>query len=88
MKLGRSYVSDGHSHLIDFQVNDRVLGTEGSELKLEKPGTVRVTAQVAAYLPSAISAEARAIASRPLDQKPYWDLERARGVRPGRFPSK
>ena len=78
VKLGRSYVSDGHSHLIDFQVNDRVLGTEGSELKLEKPGTVKVTAQVAAYLPSAISARRRAIAARPLDQKPYWDLERAR----------
>ena len=53
-------------------------GTKGSELKLEAPATVKVTAQVAAHLDSAISAEARAIAARPLDQKPYWELERAR----------
>ena len=26
IKQGRSYVTDGHSHLIDFQVNDRELG--------------------------------------------------------------
>ncbi len=78
VKLGRSYVSDGRSHLIDFQVDDRVLGTSGSELKLDKPATVKVTAQVAAYLPPGISPEARSIAARPLDQKPYWDLERAR----------
>ncbi len=37
-----------------------------------------MTAQVAAHLEPAISAEARAIHGRPLEQKPYWDLERAR----------
>jgi hypothetical protein len=78
VKQGRSYVSDGHSHLIDFRVNDAVPGVSGSELKLAAPGTVKVTAQVAAYLDSSPSAEARALKARPLDQKPYWDLERAR----------
>ncbi len=78
IKQGRSYVSDGHSHLIDFQVNDRKVGEEGSELKLDGPATVRATAQVAAYLEPTISSEARAIRDRKLDQKPYWDLERAR----------
>jgi hypothetical protein len=78
IKQGRSYVSDGHSHLINFQVNDIGLGESGSELKLAAAGTVRLTAQVAAYLEPNPSAEARAIYKRSLEQKPYWDLERAR----------
>jgi hypothetical protein len=78
VKLGRSYVSDGKSHLIDFQVNDRAPGEAGSELKLDAPATVKVTAQVAAHLDSAITPAARAIRERSLEQKPYWDLERAR----------
>ena len=78
IKQGRSYVSDGHSHLIDFQANDIAPGESGSELKLSAPATVRLTAQVAAYLEPNPSAEARAIRRRSLEQKPYWDLERAR----------
>ncbi len=78
IKQGRSYVSDGHSHLIDFQVNDKVPGDSAGDLKLDAPATVKVTAQVAAHLEPVISAEARSIHGRPLDQKPYWDLERAR----------
>ena len=50
IKQGRSYVGDGRSHLIDFQVNDRGVGESGGELKLDAPATVKVTAQVAAYL--------------------------------------
>ncbi len=50
IKQGRSYVSDGHSHLIDFQVNDLGVGEGNGELKLGGPTTVKVTAQVAAYL--------------------------------------
>ncbi len=78
VKQGRSYVTDGKSHLIDFRVNNVAPGESGGELKLAKPGTVKVTAQVAAHLDLQASPEARAIRSRPLDQKPYWDLERAR----------
>ena len=78
IKQGRSYVGDGRSHLIDFHVNDVGMGESGGELKLDGPATVKVTAQAAAYLEPSLSAEARAIHDRPLDQKPYWDLERAR----------
>jgi hypothetical protein len=78
IKQGRSYVSDGRSHLINFQVNDLGVGESGSELKLPGTSTVKVTAQVAAYLEPNDSAEARAIRGRSLDEKPYWDLERAR----------
>ena len=78
IKLGRSYVTDGKSHLVDFRVDNVAPGESGSELKLAKPGTVKVTAQVAAFLDPGLSPEARSIRSRPLDEKPYWDLERAR----------
>ncbi len=78
LKEGRSYVCDGRSHLIDFQVNDQAVGEGTGELKLGGPTTVRVTAQVAAHLPASPSAEAVAIHDRSLEEKPYWDIERAR----------
>jgi hypothetical protein len=78
IKEGRSYVSDGKSHLIDMQVNDVPLGGPEGELKLDGPTTVKVTAQAAAYLDATVSSEAKAIHRRSLESKPYWDLERAR----------
>jgi hypothetical protein len=72
---GRNYVSDGKSHLLDFKVNDREMGDQGSELRLDAPGPVRVTANVAALLDEQPN---DAIRKRPYDQKPYWELERAR----------
>ena len=78
LKLGRSYVGDGRSHLVDFKVNDVAVGENGSELKLTSPGKVTVTAQVAAQLDPELSPAAAAIRARPLSAKPYWELERAR----------
>jgi hypothetical protein len=72
---GRAYVSDGKSHLLDFRIDDRQVGTDGSELRLARPGSVTVRAQVAARLDVQPDDAVRA---RPGDQKPYWDLERAR----------
>jgi len=59
-------------------VGDRDLGEAGSELKLPAPATVKVRARVAALLDPQPSAEAQAIRQRPLDEQPYWDIERAR----------
>jgi hypothetical protein len=81
VRQGRAYVSDGKSHLIDFRVNDLPVGTQGSEVKLDKPGTVRVMARVAARLDEEPN---EAIRKLRHDQKPYWDLERARAVRAAR----
>lgn len=78
IRQGRSYVTDGMSHLIGFQVEDVKVGEDGSEFKLSKPGPVTVRARVAARLDEQLSPEARDIRERPLDQKPYWHLERAR----------
>jgi len=47
---GRSYVSDGRSHLMDFSVNDVQVGEAASELKLAGKGTVRARVKVAALL--------------------------------------
>lgn len=75
---GRSYVSDGKSHIIDFTVNDVELGTQNSELHLEQPQEVVVKARVAALLPEEQDEIGKIIASLPPDRKPYWDIERAR----------
>jgi hypothetical protein len=75
LRDGRSYVSDGKSHLLDFRVGDLPVGTRGSELKLEGAGRVRVTARVAALLDVKPNETLRA---RAHDQTPYWDVERAR----------
>ena len=55
---GRSYVSDGRSHLMDFKVNNVEVGTGASELKLAGKGTVKAAVRVAAYLnPTSLNAD-------------------------------
>jgi len=72
---GRSYVSDGKSHLMNFNVNGVMVGTDGSEIKLGQPGNISVNAKVAARLDEQPN---EALRGRPYEQKPYWDIERAR----------
>jgi hypothetical protein len=71
IKEGRNYVSDGKSHLIDFRVNGREMGTAGDVTG----GDLKITAKVAAYLDVKPNEEVRKLRA---DQKIYWDLERAR----------
>lgn len=78
IKNGRSYVTDGKSHLFDFKVNDVEVGKNGSEVKLAKPGKVQVSTKFAALLPEMQLPQFADIAKRPLWQKPYWELERSR----------
>jgi len=105
---GRSYVSDGRSHLMDFSVNGVEVGTSGSEVKLAAGGTVQVRLKASAYLTPAASGGADGspadqepswmtalnnprmnarfpepaspvgIHDRPVNQEPYWHIERAR----------
>ena len=72
IRAGRSYVSDGRSHLMDFAVNGVAVG--GADVK-SSDGHVQVTLNAAARLDEKPVGE---LASKPDDQKPYWDLERAR----------
>jgi hypothetical protein len=78
VKLGRSYVGDGKSHLVDFKVDDVAVGESGSERRLDRPGHVVVTARVAAYLEPEFTTALADLRARPLFVKPYWDAERAR----------
>jgi hypothetical protein len=75
LREGRSYVSDGKSHLLDFAVNGLEIGRTGSELTLNGRQHVRVTMRAAAYLDPVPAEDIR---GRAPDQKPYWDIERAR----------
>jgi hypothetical protein len=75
VRVGRAYVSDGKSHLVDFSINGLHAGTQGSEVKLRSPGTVRVAAKVAARLDERPN---DVIRQRGYNAKPYWHLERAR----------
>jgi len=78
LKQGRSYVGDGKSHLVDFKVDGLGVGEAGSELRLDGPRRVKVTATVAAYLAPEPTPELDQLRARPLEVKPYWDVERAR----------
>ncbi|HXR75664.1 MAG TPA: CehA/McbA family metallohydrolase [Bryobacteraceae bacterium] len=75
LKAGRSYVSDGRAHLMDFTVNGVEIGTHGSEAPLSSPGVAHATVRVAALLDSTPHPE---IQSLPYDKEPYWTIERAR----------
>ena len=75
LRTGRSYVSDGRSHLVDFKVDGVDVGHGGSEIKLSAARTVAVQVRAAAYLDPLPNESMR---NRPLDLPPYWDVERAR----------
>ncbi|RMF44532.1 MAG: hypothetical protein D6753_02370 [Planctomycetota bacterium] len=83
IKDGRSYVTDGMSHLIDFSVGGQSLGVKGqqgvaSQLDIPAAATLPVRCTVAALLPLEQDESGRRIANSRLDEKPYWHLERAR----------
>ena len=78
IKLGRCYVSDGRSHLIDYTVNGLGVGLKNSEIRLSSAGAVEVRAKVSALLEPEPTAETERIRKAPLTAQPYWDVERAR----------
>lgn len=75
IRQGRNYVSDGKSHIFDFKANSAAMGEKESELQLNGKTKVRFTARVAARLGDTPNPE---LQNRRFDQKPYWDIERAR----------
>ncbi len=86
IKKGRGYVSDGGSHIIDFSVNGLEAGTHNSEVSLNGQQTLKVSAKVAAHLPTHQDEDAVVISKRALDQQPYWHIERARIGSTGKIP--
>jgi hypothetical protein len=75
LRSGRSYVSDGKSHLLDFSVNGIGVGRNGSEVTLTGQQTITARVRVAGLLDPTPNEEIR---KRAIDQQPYWDIERAR----------
>lgn len=78
LQKGRSYVTDGASHIIDFSVNGVEAGVRNSEVSLRAQGNIQVKAKVTALLPDQQDEEGATIAGRNLYEQPYWHIERAR----------
>ncbi|MDH4089370.1 MAG: CehA/McbA family metallohydrolase [Cyclobacteriaceae bacterium] len=78
IKKGKSYVSDGFSHLIDFKVNSISLGEENSEVKAPANATLNIEVKAAALLTEKQDEIGAIIAARSAYQSPYWHIERSR----------
>jgi hypothetical protein len=78
LQKGHSYVTDGASHILDFSVNGLEAGTRNSELSIKGNQSINIRARVIANLPERQDDADAAIAERPLDEQPYWHIERAR----------
>ena len=72
---GRNYVSDGHSHLLDFTLDGHALGEGDCEINLAQPRKLKATVNTAAMLNEQPMPGMQNLA---VDQKPYWHIERAR----------
>ncbi len=70
LKEGRSYLSDGRAHLMDFKINNQT-----SDIQLNQTSKVNVTLKAAALLDKVPNTVLQKL---PYDQKPYWTIERAR----------
>lgn len=85
---GRSYCCDGLSHLVDFTVNGFGVGDPGaggraSVLAAQSGQPLEIRVRAAALLADKPRDEIR---NKPLDQKPYWHIERARVGTTGKVP--
>jgi hypothetical protein len=92
IRRGRSYTSDGASHLMDFRADTVAVGENGSELTLAQPGTITLSVNAAALLgdkpnpalhglgtitgPGAEDWRKGSLWSDA--DRPFWSLERAR----------
>jgi hypothetical protein len=78
IKKGKSYVSDGYSHLIDFTINGVTLGDNESELKVKANTVLNVSVKATGFLTEKQDEIGAIIAARTPYQSPYWHIERAR----------
>lgn len=72
---GRNYVGDGKSHLIDFTVNGHEVGVDGSEIRMKAGEMATVRVKAAAMLDPYPDPKFHDLS---YNEKPYWDVERAR----------
>lgn len=74
VRSGRSYVSDGFGHLMNFTAAGLEAGTNGGELRLDRQGRVQATVQAACLLPE----KPPQSGPRDPEQQPFWTPEHAR----------
>lgn len=77
---GKTYCCDGLTHLVDFRVNELGVGEKGADgrpstLAISRGDKLHVTVDAAALLDEQPNERIREL---PLDQPPYWHIERAR----------
>ncbi|MGE3243195.1 MAG: CehA/McbA family metallohydrolase [Pirellulales bacterium] len=80
MRDGKTYCCDGFTHMFNFSVNDLGVGEKGaggrtSTLAISKGDKLHATVDAAALLEEKPNEDIRRL---PLDQPPYWHVERAR----------
>ena len=78
LKAGKSYVSDGRSHVLEMTVNSRNLSDPDHQIAIDHPSTVTISARVAAYLTQRPSEASTQIRNSGLNESPYWHVERCR----------
>lgn len=80
LKAGRSYVSEGRAHLIDFTASagGHRTAVGGADLLLAAPAPVRFAVDVAALLAAEQTDATRKLAALAPLEKPYWHVERVR----------
>lgn len=75
VRVGAAYVSDGKSHLMDFEVGGVALGSGQPEIEVDAGEEVAIRVKAAAMLPRHPDPK---FAGLRYTEKPYWDIERAR----------
>jgi hypothetical protein len=86
IKKGKSYVSDGYSHLIDFSINNTALGDGDSEVKVPTNSKLNIKVKAVGLLTRQQDEIGKIIAGRGPYQSPYWHIERARMGTSQRIP--
>lgn len=80
LRAGRSYVSEGRAHLLDFvaMVDDQLAAVGVADLQLQSPRVVTIQADVAGRLEPVPTPATEAIRKLAPLEKPYWHIERTR----------
>ena len=78
IKKGRSYVSDGFTHLIDFKINEVNLGDDNSELNVSSGDILNISVRAAGHLDEQQSEVGNIIQTRKFYEGPFWHIEKAR----------
>ncbi|MFY0654672.1 MAG: CehA/McbA family metallohydrolase [Cyclobacteriaceae bacterium] len=78
IKTGRSYVSDGFSHLIDFNIDGTNVGENRSELNVSTGDNLNISVRAAAMLDNEQGEIGKIIQTRNFYEGPFWHVEKAR----------